>query len=163
VYSSIAVKAAGQVGTFAVRSEIPPAIGFRQEREDAGRDENAVSTPSPGPSGISAMPEMPRLPDVAELMEQVRQQKEEVERIQRGVEAMEVTGGSRHDEVQVTVRGSGQVTSVSIDPDALREHDADELGDFVREAFNDALRRVAEASSARFRPFIEAASRAGEF
>jgi nucleoid-associated protein EbfC len=112
-------------------------------------------------SGISAMPEMPKIPDVAELMERVRQQQEEVERIQRGVEAMEVTGGSRHDEVQVTVRGNGQVTGVTIDPDAVREYDAHELGDVVRDAVNDALRRVAEASSARFRPFIEAVSRDG--
>jgi nucleoid-associated protein EbfC len=106
--------------------------------------------------------EMPSIPDVAKLMEQVRQQQQEVERIQRGVEAMEITGGSRHDEVQVTVRGNGQLTSVAIDPDALRQYDADELGQIVVEAVNEALRRLAEASSARFRPLIEAASRAGD-
>lgn len=110
--------------------------------------------------GIPEVPDMPSIPDVAKLMEQVRQQQQEVERIQRGVEAMEITGGSRHDEVQVTVRGNGQFTSVAIDPDALRQYDADELGKIVVEAANDALRRLAEATSARFRPLIEAASRA---
>jgi nucleoid-associated protein EbfC len=97
--------------------------------------------------------------DVAALMERARQQQEEVRRIQRSVEAMEVTGSSRHDEVRVTVRGNRQVTDVSIDPDAIGKYDADELGDIVREALNDGLRRAAEASAARFRPFIEAASR----
>jgi nucleoid-associated protein EbfC len=113
--------------------------------------------------GISEVPEMPEIPDVAKLMERVRQQQEQVERIQRSVAAMKITGGSRHDEVQVTIHGNGQVTSVSIDPEALRQHDADELGDIVMEAVNDALRRVAEASSARFRPFIEAASQVEDF
>jgi nucleoid-associated protein EbfC len=116
--------------------------------------------------GIPEMPEtpeMPSIPDVAELMERVRQQQEEVERIQRGVEAMEITGGSRHNDVQVTVRGNGQVTNVDIDPDALGQHDAGELGTIVMEAVNDALRRLAEATSARFRPFIEAASQTEDF
>jgi nucleoid-associated protein EbfC len=113
--------------------------------------------------GISAIPEMPKIPDVAELMERVRQQQEEAEQIQRGVEAMEVTGSSRDDEVRVTMRGNGLVISVTIDPDVLHQHDADELGDLVMDAVNDTLREVAEASKARFRPFIEAASRGGEF
>jgi DNA-binding YbaB/EbfC family protein len=108
------------------------------------------------------IPGTPEVPDVDQLLERVRQQQEEARRIQRGVEAMEVTGGSRRDQVRVTMLGNGQVTDVSIDPDALRQHRADELGGIVMEAVNDALRKVAEATSARFRPFIEAASRVGE-
>jgi DNA-binding YbaB/EbfC family protein len=101
--------------------------------------------------------------DVAALLEQVRRQQAEIERIQRGIETMEVTGGSRGNEVQVTMRGNGQVADVAIDPDALRDHDAQELGEIVMEAVNDGLRRVAEATSARFRPVIEAASRVEGF
>jgi DNA-binding YbaB/EbfC family protein len=107
--------------------------------------------------------ELPEVPDVNALLERVRQQQEEIQRIQRGVEAMEVTGASRHNEVQVTVRGNGRVTKVDIDPDALSECDADQLGDVVMEAVNDGLRKVAEACSARFRPFIEAASQTEKF
>jgi nucleoid-associated protein EbfC len=106
---------------------------------------------------------MPKIPDVAELMERVRQQQEEAEQIQRGVEAMEVTGRSQDGKVQVTMRGNGEVTTVTIDPDALHQYNAEEFGDIVMEAVNNTLRDVAEASSARFRPFIEAAARAGEF
>jgi nucleoid-associated protein EbfC len=96
--------------------------------------------------------------DLTALMERVRAQQQEIERIQRGVEAMEVTGGSRGDDVLVTVRGNGQVTDVTIDPDALAQYDAHELGEIVMEAVNDGLRRLAEARAARFRPVIEAAS-----
>jgi DNA-binding YbaB/EbfC family protein len=98
--------------------------------------------------------------DVAAVLERARQQSEEIQRIKRSVEAMEITGSSRHDEVRVTVRGTRQVTEVSIDPDAIGQYDADQLGDIVKEALNDSLRRLAEASAARFRAIIEAASRA---
>jgi DNA-binding YbaB/EbfC family protein len=96
---------------------------------------------------------------VAAVLERARQQSEEFRRIKRSVEALEVTGSSRHDEVRVTLRGSHQVTDVSIDADAISQYDADELGDIVKEALNDSLRRLNEATAARFRPIIEAASR----
>ena len=96
--------------------------------------------------------------DVAALMERVQRQQREIEQIQRGLEAMEVTGASRQDEVRVTVRGNGQITRVSIDPDAQSENDADQLGELVKDAVNDGLRKVAEASAARFKPVMEAAS-----
>jgi nucleoid-associated protein EbfC len=101
--------------------------------------------------------------DVDALMERLRRQQEEIERIQRSVEASEVTGGSRGDEVRVTVRGNGRVMNVTIDPDAVRRYDAHELGEMVTEAVNDGLRRAAEATSAKFQPIIEAASRVEAF
>jgi nucleoid-associated protein EbfC len=123
----------------------------------------ADGTPEGVGSTANAEFGLPAIPDVAALMDRVRQQQEEIQRIQRGVEAMEVIGASRHDEVRITVRGNGQVTNVSIDPDALTENDADQLGGIVMEAINDGLRKVAEASSARFRPVVEAASRVEQF
>jgi len=108
---------------------------------------------------IRSLPELQGVGDVDALMEQIRRQQAEVEGIQRSVEAMEITGASRHNEVQVTARGNGEVTDVSIDPDAIDQYNADELGECLKQAVNDALRRVREASAARFRPVIEAASR----
>lgn len=96
--------------------------------------------------------------DMAELMEQSRRQQDEFQRIQRTVEALEVTGGSRHDEVRVTMRGDRRVTDVSIDPGMVGEFDADQLSEIVKEALSDAIHRVAEATAAQFQPFIEAAS-----
>lgn len=96
--------------------------------------------------------------NVDALMERIRGQQANIERIQRELEATEVVGASRDDEVRVTARGNGQVTGVDIDADALRHNDAHELGELVKEAVNDALRKVAEAGSARFQPVISAYS-----
>jgi len=97
--------------------------------------------------------------DVEGLLEKVRQQTDQVQRIQKAVEAMEVKGNSRDNEVTVTVRGTGRFTAIDIDPEAVRRYDARDLGDIVLEAVNDGLRKLAEASSARFALVIEAASR----
>lgn len=106
------------------------------------------------PSAVSGQPD-----DVAALMERARRRQEEIQRIHASVQAMEVTGSSRHDEVRVKVRGDRQVTDVSIDADAIGGYNADELGDIVSEALNDGMRRLVEASAARFRPIVEAAER----
>jgi DNA-binding protein YbaB len=97
--------------------------------------------------------------DVAGLLDQVRQQADEVQRIQRSVEAMQVKGNSRNNEVTVTVTGTGRFTEIDIDPETIRRFTARELGDIVLEAVNDGLRKLGEASTARFKPIIEAAGR----
>lgn len=97
--------------------------------------------------------------DVAGLLEKVRRQTDQVHRIQRSVEAMRITGTSRNGEVTVTVQGNGRFTEISIDPETIRRYDARDLGDIVLEAVNDGLHKLAEASSARFAPVIEAAAR----
>lgn len=95
--------------------------------------------------------------DVAGLLERVRRQADEVLRIQRGVEAMRITGTSRNGEVTVTVQGTGRFTEISIDPQIAHRATARDLGDIVLEAVNDGLRKLAEASTARFAPVIDAA------
>lgn len=97
--------------------------------------------------------------DVNALLEQVRQQADEVARIQRTVEAMQVKGNSRNNEVTVTVTGTGRFTEINIDPETVRRFNARDLGDIVLEAVNDGLRKLGEASTARFKPIIEAAGR----
>ena len=95
--------------------------------------------------------------NVNALMDRIQIQQADIDRIQRELEVMEVVGASRDDEVRVTVRGNGQVVAVDIDDAALRENDAYELGQLVKEAVNDGLRRVSEAGSAKFAPVLEAA------
>ncbi|GAA1021755.1 MULTISPECIES: YbaB/EbfC family nucleoid-associated protein [Amycolatopsis] len=96
------------------------------------------------------------VPDMDDLLAQVRKQTEEVQRIQRTVEAMEVKAASRQNEVTVTLRGDGRFTSVDIDQRAIREYDARTLSEIVLEAVNAGLQKLAEASSAKFAPVIEA-------
>jgi hypothetical protein len=97
--------------------------------------------------------------DVAGLLDQVRQQADEVQRIQRSVEALVVKGNSRNNEVTVTVTGTGKFTEITIDPETIRRYNARDLGDIVLEAVNDGLRKLGAASTARFKPIIEAAGR----
>jgi nucleoid-associated protein EbfC len=97
--------------------------------------------------------------DVEGLLAKVQAQQDEVMRIQKGVEAMLVKGRSRNNEVEVTVRGNGRFTEINIDPETVRRFDHHELGDIVLEAVNDGLQKLSQASSARFAPIIEAASR----
>ena len=99
--------------------------------------------------------------DVSGLLDQVRQQADEVARIQRSVEAMQVKGNSRNNEVTVTVTGTGRFTEINIDPETMRRFNARDLGEIVLEAVNDGLRKLGEASTARFKPIIEAAGQIG--
>ena len=101
------------------------------------------------------------VPDTDELLAQVRRQTDEVQRIQRSVAAMEVKAASRQNEVSVVLRGDGRFTSIDIDPRAIREYDARTLSEIVLEAVNAGLQKLAEASSAKFAPVIEA-SRSGQ-
>lgn len=100
---------------------------------------------------------LPPTPDLDALLEQVRVQQEQVAEVQRSVAALEIRGGSRGDEVTVTLRGTGRFTDVQFHGDTLRRYGAQELGDIVLEAVNDGLARLAEASRARFAPFVDAA------
>ena len=97
--------------------------------------------------------------DVAGLLDKVRQQTDQVQRIQQSIEAMRIKGTSRNGEVTVTVQGTGRFTEIDIDPETVRRFSARDLGDIVLEAVNDGLHKLAEASTARFAPVIEAASR----
>jgi hypothetical protein len=72
---------------------------------------------------------------------------------------MQVKGNSRNNEVTVTVTGTGRFTEITIDPETVRRFNARDLGDIVLEAVNDGLRKLGEASTARFKPIIEAAGR----
>jgi nucleoid-associated protein EbfC len=98
-------------------------------------------------------------PEVAEMVAQLARQQEDVEQARRAVEAMVVKGGSRGHEVVATMRGTGELTDVAIDPDAMRRYDATDIGSMVTEAVTDAQRRLAKATEARFAPVLAIAER----
>jgi hypothetical protein len=97
-------------------------------------------------------------PEIDSMLEELRQQQEQIERIQRGVDAMVVKGFSRGNEVTASVRGTGRLTEISIDPAMIRQYDAHDIGAIVTEAVNDAFDKLAAATKARFAPVLEAAS-----
>lgn len=87
---------------------------------------------------------------IAQAEEKLRQ----IEEVQRTFERTEVTGHSRNNAVTAKMRGSGQLTDVSIDPRVLQRYDAKALGGFVVEAVNDALRRLGETTQAMWAPLM---------
>lgn len=101
--------------------------------------------------------EMP--PEIAETIARLAHQQREADRIRQAVDQMVVKGYSRGNEVVVSVRGTGRVLEISVEPAALRRYDAHDVGALVTEAVNNALDRLAKATEARFAPLIAAADR----
>ncbi|HEY8473783.1 MAG TPA: YbaB/EbfC family nucleoid-associated protein [Natronosporangium sp.] len=100
--------------------------------------------------------------EVAEFLAKAEQQRQAILEVQQRIERMEVTGRSRNSVVVAKVRGSGQLTEVTLDARQLPRYDAKVLGGFVVEAVNDAMARLAEASREAFAPFIAEAEEAAE-
>jgi nucleoid-associated protein EbfC len=98
-------------------------------------------------------------PEVADMVAQLARQQQDVEQARLDVEAMMVKGGSRGHEVVATMRGTGELVEVTIDPDAVRRYDAHDLGGLVVEAVSEAQRRLAKATEARFAPILAIAER----
>ncbi|MCP2170159.1 YbaB/EbfC family nucleoid-associated protein [Goodfellowiella coeruleoviolacea] len=92
--------------------------------------------------------------EIEEMMARLQRRQQEIAQIQRGVDAMLVKGFSRASEVTATVRGTGRLVEISIDPVTVRRHDAHDIGAIVTEAVNDALDRLAAATQARFAPVL---------
>ncbi|HYQ66632.1 YbaB/EbfC family nucleoid-associated protein [Actinophytocola sp.] len=98
-------------------------------------------------------------PEVADMVAQLARQQDDVEQARLAIEAMTVQGRSRGHEVVATMRGTGELTEVTIDPDALRRYDAHDVGGLVVEAVRDAQRRLARATEARFAPILDIGER----
>jgi nucleoid-associated protein EbfC len=88
------------------------------------------------------------------FLAKAEEQQQAIVEAQQRLERMEVTGRSRNSVVVAKVRGSGQLTEVTLDPRQLPRYDAKALGGFVVEAVNDAMARLAEASREMFAPFM---------
>jgi DNA-binding protein YbaB len=99
------------------------------------------------------------VPDSASLMAELRQQQEAVAQLRASIDALTVKGYSRGNEVAVTVKGTGKVSEIVIDPQLQRRYDAHDLGAIITEAVNDALGKLGAATSARFAPLLEDARR----
>jgi nucleoid-associated protein EbfC len=93
-------------------------------------------------------------PEVDEMMERLARQQEQLDRIRRDVDAMVVKGRSRANEVEVSVRGTGRVTGIAIDPAAIRRYDAHDLGVIVAEAVNAALDNLSTVAKSKFAPAL---------
>ena len=92
----------------------------------------------------------PQALDPAAALAEAQRQAAQVEQIQRDVDATDTVGQSAHGMVRVTVRGTGLVVDVTIDPEALRYYDAETIGSLVLEAINDAMRTAVTSARDKF-------------
>lgn len=95
--------------------------------------------------------------EVEEFVARAEEQRQAILDAQRRLERMEVIGRSRNSVVTAKVRGSGQLSEITLDPRQLPRYDAKALGGFVVEAVNDAMGKLAGASQELFAPFMAAA------
>jgi nucleoid-associated protein EbfC len=84
------------------------------------------------------------MPGLGDIMKQAQKMKSEMDRIQAEVAAKTVEGSSGGGMVTVLANGKGELLSVRIDPEVVRNEDLEMLQDLVTAAANDALRKARE-------------------
>ncbi|WP_088289011.1 YbaB/EbfC family nucleoid-associated protein [Kineosporia sp. A_224] len=87
---------------------------------------------------------------LAAMVQRAQVQAQQIQDVQREIGVATVTGQAGNGMVSVTVRGTGQITDISIDPDAVRYYDAGTLGAVVLEAVNDGVRRAVTLARDRY-------------
>ena len=86
-------------------------------------------------------------PNMQQLMKQAQKMQEQMLAAQQQLADAEVTGSAGNGLVTVTVSGTGEVKSVSIDPQAVDPEDVETLEDLIVVAFreaSDAAKAMAE-------------------
>lgn len=82
------------------------------------------------------------LGNMANLMKQAQQMQAQMAKLQEEAATKTVTGSAGGGMVTVTANGALEVVSVHIDPEALKDADAEMLQDVVLAATNEALKNA---------------------
>ena len=91
-------------------------------------------------------------PNMQQLMKQAQKMQEQLEAAQAELAAAEVTGTAGGGLVTATLIGSGELTSLTIDPKAVDPEDVETLQDLIVAAVRDAHRAVTELASEKMGP-----------
>ena len=91
-------------------------------------------------------------PDIGQLMKQAQQMQQQLVAAQEELARTEVTGSAGGGLVSVTMTGSGDLTAVTIAPDAVDPDDLETLQDLVVAAVRDAKRAADELAAATMGP-----------
>ena len=81
--------------------------------------------------------------DLSTLVERTRQMRHRLESTQRDMAALEATGTGGGGLVTATISGENALVGLEIDPSVINPDDPGALSELVREAVNDAYRRLA--------------------
>lgn len=91
-------------------------------------------------------------PDMSALLAQAQQMQQQLMQAQEELAATDVHGQAGGGLVQVTMKGSGEVVAVSIDPKVVDPDDVETLQDLIVGALADASAQVAELAQSRLGP-----------
>ena len=91
-------------------------------------------------------------PNMQQLMKQAQKMQERMEVAQAELDATEVTGTAGGGLVSATVRGSGELLALTIDPKVIDPDDVETLQDLVVAAVRDANRAATELASEKMGP-----------
>ncbi|BBX33784.1 hypothetical protein MMAG44476_15045 [Mycolicibacterium mageritense DSM 44476 = CIP 104973] len=91
-------------------------------------------------------------PDMSALLAQAQQVQQQLMEAQEALANSEVHGQAGGGLVQVTVKGSGEVTAVSIDPKVVDPDDVETLQDLIVGALADASNQVTTLAQSRLGP-----------
>jgi DNA-binding YbaB/EbfC family protein len=91
-------------------------------------------------------------PDMSALLAQAQEMQQKLMEAQQELAAAEVQGQAGGGLVQVTMKGSGQVIGVSIDPKVVDPDDVETLQDLIVGAFADASQQVTVLAQSRLGP-----------
>jgi DNA-binding YbaB/EbfC family protein len=91
-------------------------------------------------------------PDMSALVAQAQQMQRQLMEAQQQLSATEVQGQAGGGLVRVTMKGSGEVVAVSIDPKVVDPDDVETLQDLIVGALGDASTQVAALAQSRLGP-----------
>ncbi|MBV8965041.1 MAG: YbaB/EbfC family nucleoid-associated protein [Mycobacteriaceae bacterium] len=91
-------------------------------------------------------------PDMSALLAQAQQMQQQLMEAQEQLAASEVHGQAGGGLVQVTMKGSGEVVAVSIDPKVVDPGDIETLQDLIVGALGDASKQVTLLAQSRLGP-----------
>jgi nucleoid-associated protein EbfC len=91
-------------------------------------------------------------PDMSALLAQAQQMQQQLMEAQEQLAATEVHGQAGGGLVQVTMKGSGEVVAVSIDPKVVDPDDIETLQDLIVGAVGDAAQQVTILAQSRLGP-----------
>ena len=86
--------------------------------------------------------------DLSNLLQLSQQVQGKISEIQAQLAGQTVTASAGGDMVRVTADGRGQIRSIRLAPDAVRQGDVEMLEDLVLAATNEALRKAREMVTA---------------
>ena len=91
-------------------------------------------------------------PDMSALLAQAQQMQQQLLAAQQRLADAEVHGKAGGGLVEVTVKGSGEVVAVKIDPKVVDPDDIETLQDLIVGAFTDASEQVTELAQSQLGP-----------